>query len=84
MLDVFMKETAMKILWLGLGVLGLCLAFAAGLEIGHRHGYDSAWVECKFDAKQTISTSKTIDAFWQWHGKRSASCIRQHRSFWFY
>ena len=54
-------------------------AFVAGLEIGHRRGYDEGWRDCKFDAKETLYP-KHGDSFWKWHGSTN-SVIRKRRSF---
>ena len=57
------------------------LAFAAGVEIGHRRGYDEGWRECKYDAKETLLTTNcTKELFWHWHG-HAPLVIRQHRGF---
>ena len=56
-------------------------AFAVGMEVGHRRGYDLGWRECKFDAKEQMASPEN-EAFWRWHGSKSV--IRQHRSFWFF
>ena len=55
------------------------LAFVVGLEVGHRKGYDTAWVECKFDAKQQLYSTGD-KAFWDWYGS-GTTIIRKHRSF---
>lgn len=55
-----------------------CIAFVAGLEIGHRMGYDIGWVDCKFDAKAQLGLTECKE-FWQWHGSRK-SAIRKRRS----
>ena len=54
------------------------VAFATGLEVGHRKGYDTAWVECKHDAKEELSLTGN-KAFWKWYGS-NATHIRKHRS----
>jgi len=59
-------------------VIFAVVAFGAGLEVGHRKGYDTAWVECKFDAKQQLFLTGN-KAFWDWYGS-NATHIRKHRS----
>ena len=54
------------------------MAFVIGLEVGHRKGYDTAWVECKFDAKQQLFSTGN-KAFWDWYGS-NATHIRKSRS----
>ena len=56
-------------------------AFVAGLECGHRMGYDSGWRDCKFDAKQTLHQKHNDpdDSFWMWYGSTN-SVIRKRRS----
>ena len=54
------------------------VAFAVGLEVGHRKGYDTAWMECKYDAKERLFLTGN-KAFWDWHGSTS-TYIRKHRS----
>ena len=54
-------------------------AFVAGLEIGHRRGYDEGWRDCKFDAKETLFPTLD-DPFWKWHDSKN-SVIRKRRSF---
>ena len=57
-------------------------AFVAGLEIGHRRGYDEGWRDCKFDAKETLFPTLDdpfYDSFWKWHGS-TKSIIRKRRS----
>ena len=53
-------------------------AFVIGLEVGHRWGYDTAWRDCKFDAKQQLFSTGN-KAFWDWHGS-STTIIRKQRS----
>ena len=54
------------------------VAFMTGLEVGHRKGYDTAWTECKFDAKQQLFLTGN-KAFGDWYGS-DATYIRKHRS----
>ena len=56
------------------------VAFASGVEVGHRRGYDFGWRDCKCDAKEQLGLDGT-DAFWKWYDSRPV--IRQKRSFWF-
>lgn len=46
----------MKRLMVEIIVVAACIltAFVTRLETGHRMGYDTAWTECKFDAKQRL------------------------------
>lgn len=76
-----MKKSVKKACLFFAGLVLLAIAFAAGIECGHRYGYDLGWSECKFDAKETLFQMKD-ETFWQWQGSRQ-SCIRKHRSFWF-
>lgn len=46
------------------------VAFVTGLEVGHRKGYDTAWVECKYDAKEELFLTGN-KAFWKWHGSNA-------------
>ena len=55
------------------------IAFVAGLELGHRSGYDEGWRDCKFDAKQTVYPVND-NTFWKWHDSTN-SVIRKRRSF---
>lgn len=74
-------KKAMKIIGVVFaGLVLLAIVFAAGVEVGHRCGYDEGWSDCKFDAKQTLFDIQD-DAFWRWHDS-GASCIRRQRSFW--
>ena len=73
----------MKRLLIGACVLAVLLVvvfvvFVAGLELGHRWGYDEGWRDCKFDAKETLFP-KHDDPFWKWHGSTN-SVIRKRRS----
>ena len=59
----------------------LLITFVAGVEIGHRHGYDMGWRDCKFDDKQSLMTTNfTEEVFWHWHG-HAPVVIRKHRGF---
>ena len=77
----------MKRLLIGACVLAALLIvafviFVAGLEFGHRWGYDEGWRDCKFDAKETLYPridDSSYDSFWKWHGS-STSRIRKRRS----
>ena len=77
----------MKKLLIGACVLAALLVaafivFVAGLELGHRRGYDEGWRDCKFDAKQTVypvNGDPFYDSFWKWHGS-TKSIIRKRRS----
>ena len=65
----------------GLLIMALVI-FVAGLELGHRWGYDEGWRDCKFDAKETLCLSRGdsfYDLFWKWHGS-TKSRIRKRRS----
>lgn len=55
-------------------------AFVAGLEFGHRRGYDNGWSDCKFDAKQALFPN-CGDPFWGWYGSTNSVVIRKRRSF---
>ena len=73
----------MKKLLIGACVLAALLVaafivFVAGLELGHRRGYDEGWRDCKFDAKESLYP-KHGDSFWKWHGSTN-SVIRKRRS----
>ena len=73
----------MKRLLIGVCVLAVLLVaafvvFVAGLEFGHRWGYDAGWRDCKFDAKETLC-SEGNDSFWKWYGSKE-SRIRKRRS----
>ena len=61
----------------GLLIMALVI-FVAGLELGHRWGYDEGWRDCKFDAKETVYPV-TDDVFWKWYGSKK-SVIRKRRS----
>ena len=61
-----------------LAVMALA-AFVAGLELGHRRGYDEGWRDCKFDAKETVHPFNK-DVFWKWYYSKK-SVIRKRRSF---
>ena len=54
------------------------VVFAAGLEFGHRWGYDEGWRDCKFDAKETLGLEGN-DSFWRWYDSKK-SRIRKRRS----
>lgn len=54
------------------------VAFVAGLEFGHRWGYDEGWRDCKGDAKETLFR-ELDDPFWKWHSSTN-SVIRKRRS----
>ena len=74
----------MKKLLIGACVLAALLVaafivFVAGLELGHRRGYDEGWRDCKFDAKQTVYPVND-NTFWEWHDSTN-SVIRKRRSF---
>ena len=77
----------MKRLLIGTCVLAVLLIvafviFVAGLEFGHRWGYDEGWRDCKFDAKETLHSKRDdhfYDRFWKWHGSTN-SVIRKRRS----
>ena len=74
----------MKKLLIGACVLAALLVaafivFVAGLELGHRRGYDEGWRDCKFDAKETVHPVND-DAFWKWQGSTN-SVIRKRWSF---
>ena len=73
----------MKRLLIGVYVLAVLLVtafvvFVAGLEFGHRWGYDEGWRDCKFDAKEALFP-KYDDPFWKWHSSTN-SVIRKRRS----
>ena len=36
------------------GFILFAIVFAAGIEVGHRYGYDEGWRDCKYDAKETL------------------------------
>ena len=57
----------------------MVVVFAAGVESGHRRGYDLGFCECRYDAKETLGRDGG-PAFWRWYGGAPMS-IRQHRSF---
>ena len=77
----------MKRLLIGACVLAALLVaafgvFVAGLEFGHRWGYDEGWRDCKADAKETLFPSGDdpfCDSFWKWHDSKT-SMIRKRRS----
>ena len=77
----------MKKLLIGACVLAASLVaafvvFVAGLELGHRWGYDEGWRDCKFDAKETLYPGRDdplYDRFWKWHDSEK-SMIRKRRS----
>ena len=54
------------------------VAFLAGLEVGHRMGYDTAWSDCKFDAKSHPRLTE-CNAFWDWYDS-DTTIIRKRRS----
>ena len=60
-------------------VFAVLAAFVAGLEIGHRRGYDEGWRDCKFDAKESLYPNHD-NPFWKWHGSTN-SVIRKRRCF---
>ena len=69
----------MKRLLIGACVLAaLLVACVAGLELGHRWGYDEGWRDCKFDAKETLGLEGN-DSFWRWYDSKK-SRIRKRRS----
>ena len=76
----------MKRLFIGTCVLAALLVmafvvFVAGVEFGHRWGYDEGWRDCKFDAKETLYPRRGdpfYDSFWKWHGS-TKSIIRKRR-----
>ena len=73
----------MKRLLIGACILAALLVaafvvFVAGLEFGHRWGYDEGWRDCKFDAKETLFPGGD-DPFWKWYGS-TKSVIRKRRS----
>ena len=69
----------LAVVWLAFAVL----AFAIGMEVGHRHGYDRGWRDCRFDAKEQLGHHfLKNETFWRWQGS-SDSAIRKRRSFWF-
>ena len=73
----------MKRLLIGACVLAALLvmafvAFVAGLEFGHRWGYDEGWRDCKGDAKETLFP-ELDDPFGKWHSSTN-SVIRKRRS----
>jgi hypothetical protein len=70
-----MKRLLVEII---VGVVLAFVVFMTGLEVGHRKGYDTAWMECKFDAKQQLFSTGN-EAFWKWYGS-NATHIRKHRS----
>ena len=79
-----MKESVRRhgmLRWILWSAILMVAAFAAGIEVGHRRGYDLGWSECKSDAKEQMSSSEN-ETFWRWYN--SESVIRQHRSFWFF
>lgn len=63
-----------------IGLFCLLLVFAAGIEVGHRLGYDEGWRDCKYDAKEQLFNIKD-DTFWKWYGS-PGSVIRRRSSFW--
>ena len=74
----------MKKLLIGVCILAaVFVAFVAGLEVGHRMGYDKGWRDCKFDAKEALYPRRGdpfYDSFWKWHGSTN-SVIRKRRGF---
>ena len=73
------KEFKMKRLLIGACVLAaLLVAYVAGLELGHRWGYDEGWRDCKFDAKETLGLEGN-DSFWRWYDSKK-SRIRKRQS----
>lgn len=70
----------MKRLLIEVIVLVICAiaAFVIGMEIGHRKGYDTAWTECKFDAKQRLHLTDCKE-FWDWYDSKT-TIIRKRRS----
>ena len=71
----------MKRLMVEIVVVVACIlaAFVIGMEIGHRKGYDTAWTDCKFDAKQRLYLTDCKE-FWDWYDSKT-TIIRQRRSF---
>ena len=67
------------LIWFCALVVVALAAFVAGLELGHRRGYDEGWRDCKFDAKETVHPVND-DAFWKWYDSTN-SVIRKRRSF---
>ena len=72
----------MKRLLIEIIVLAVCAiaAFVAGMETGHRKGYDKAWSDCKFDAKQQISLTAGQE-FWDWYGSDKATICKRRSLF---
>ncbi len=67
--------------WAALLVVAF-VVFVAGVEFGHRWGYDEGWRDCKFDAKETLYPridDPSYDSFWKWYGS-STSRIHKRRS----
>ena len=74
----------MKRLFIGTCVLAALLVvafvvFVAGVEFGHRWGYDEGGRDCKFDAKETVHPVND-NVFWKWYDTTN-SVIRKRRSF---
>ena len=77
----------MKRLLIGACVLTALLVaafgvFVAGLEFGHRWGYDEGWRDCKGDAKETLfprGDDPFCKSFWKWYDSKT-SIIRKRRS----
>ena len=67
------------LIWFCALVVVALAAFVAGLELGHRRGYDEGWSDCKFDAKETVHPVND-EVFWKWQGSTN-SVIRKRRSF---
>ena len=63
-----------------LGLSGLVLAFAAGIEVGWRLGFEKGWRDCKNDAKEQLWDIYG-DSFWKWYGS-AGSAVRKRTSFW--
>lgn len=76
-----MKKPVRWIICSAILIMAVVAAFAIGIEVGHRRGYDRGWSECRFDAKEQMASPEN-EAFWRWYG--SESVIRQQRSFWFF
>lgn len=71
-----MKRLTIKVVVL---VVFAVAAFVIGLEVGHRKGYDTAWADCKFDAKQRLYLTDCKE-FWDWYDSKT-TIIRKRRSF---
>ena len=63
-------------------LVSVAVVFVAGLEFGHRWGYDEGWRDGKFDAKETLYPrhgDPFYDSFWKWYDSTKSS-IRKRRS----